>query len=127
MHELNKTIPISNDKKKVKYELLWSDNQYSVLIDGTEKHRGIIAADFKGSASIPEFIDDLNSTKPEDWDDTPYIFEEDVKQELERTPEMINDPTEVPPVNPKSDWKPTLVTNPEYLRLQSLRRVNPAY
>jgi hypothetical protein len=40
---------------------------------------------------------------------------------------MINDPTEEPPANHKSDWKPTLVTNPEYLRLQSLRRPNPAY
>lgn len=101
----------------MRYELLWSDVEYSVLVDGELRHRARIVDDFNGAGSFLEFVDDPNATKPEDWEDKPFIFDEQVLLELARTPEMIYDPTEVPPLDQGSAWKRTLVENPEYLRL----------
>ncbi len=54
-------------------------------------------------------------------------MDDDVLRQLETTPEMIYDSNEDYQGDYEGEWKPTLIQNPEYLRLQSLTRKNPAY
>lgn len=96
-YALNKVLPIQNTTSKVKYELVWTATHYSILIDGQETFKGLIADDFGIPGSNQEFIDDPHAKKPDYWVDNPFLIDAEVLKQLETTPEMIDDPTQSRP------------------------------
>ncbi|CAH2310820.1 calreticulin-like [Pelobates cultripes] len=131
-HLIKKNITCKHDELTHLYTLiLRPNNTYEVKIDNERVENGSLDDDW--DFLLPKKIQDLNATKPLDWDERVQIVDPDDRRpdDWEET-EFMPDPDSRQPVDWDSsmdgEWEPPTIPNPKYKGIWTPRIIdNPNY
>ncbi|KAJ1729212.1 hypothetical protein LPJ61_003635 [Coemansia biformis] len=137
-HLMQPPVPPTDSMSHLYTLAVFTNNTFSVAIDGTERRTGSLLDDFEPPVNPPKEIDDPDDTKPADWEDDASIPDPDAEKPddwdedaplmvpdedavmpkgwLVDEPLMVEDPSAEKPADwdddEDGDWAAPMVPNP---------------